>query len=119
MLKHLLRVTGVLTLLLVLWGGLSASAQNRNITGRVVDESGQPVIGAAVTVVGNTSIGAATDMNGNFSLNVPAGANISVESIGYVTQTFPVGTRTRFDIVLAEDNELLEETVVIGYGVQR
>ncbi len=94
-------------------------AQNRAISGTVVDESGAPVIGAAVTVVGNTRIGTATDLNGAFSLSVPAGATCSVESIGYVTQTFAVGNQTTFRIVLEEDNEMIEETVVIGYGVQK
>ena len=93
--------------------------QNKTINGKVVDAGGQPVIGAAVTVVGNTSIGVATDLNGAFTLNVPAGATISVESIGYQTQTFAVGNQSTFNIVLEEDNEMLEETVVIGYGVQR
>ena len=96
-----------------------SSAQNRTIRGTVVDTGGEPVIGAAVTVVGNTRIGAATDLNGAFSLNVPAGATISVESIGYKTQTFAVGNQSVFNVVLEEDTEMLEETVVIGYGVQK
>ena len=99
--------------------GTTAFGQNRTISGKIVDAGGQPVIGAAVTVVGNSRIGAATDMNGAFTLSVPAGANISVESIGYKGQTFAVGNQTTFNIVLEEDNELIEETVVIGYGVQR
>ena len=102
-----------------LLGAGTSFAQNRAISGKVVDESGAPVIGAAVTVVGNTRIGTATDINGAFSLNVPQGATCAVESIGYVTQTFAVGNQTTFNIVLAEDNEMLEETVVIGYGVQK
>ena len=96
-----------------------SSAQNRTIRDTVVDTGGEPVIGAAVTVVGNTRIGAATDLNGAFSLNVPAGATISVESIGYKTQTFAVGNQSVFNVVLEEDTEMLEETVVIGYGVQK
>ena len=61
-----------------LLGAGSVFAQNRTISGKVVDTAGDPVIGAAVTVVGNARIGAATDLNGAFSLSVPAGANISV-----------------------------------------
>ena len=118
MFKNLFKVSSVLLILSTLWGGLSASAQNRAISGKVVDASGEPVIGAAVTVVGNSRIGAATDMNGAFTLNVPAGANISVESIGYKSQTLAVGNQSVFNIVLEEDTEMLEETVVIGYGVQ-
>ncbi len=119
MLKNLMKVSGVLMILFTLAGSLPALAQNRTISGKIVDTSGQPVIGAAVTVVGNSRIGAATDLNGAFTLSVPAGANISVESIGYQGQTFAVGNQTNFNIVLEEDTEMLEETVVIGYGVQK
>ena len=120
MLKKLMNVAGALLMLFtLLGGGFDALAQNRTISGKVVDTSGEPVIGAAVTVVGNTRIGAATDLNGQFTLAVPAGATINVESIGYKSQTFAVGSQTNFNIVLEEDNEMLEETVVIGYGVQR
>lgn len=99
--------------------GTVATAQNRAITGTVVDESGVPIVGAAVVVVGNTSIGAVTDVNGVFRLNVPAGANINVSCIGYADQTVAVGDRTNFRFVLVEDAEFLDETVVIGYGVQK
>ena len=119
MLKHLMKVTGLLLALFTIWGGLEASAQNKAISGTVLDADGQPVIGAAVTVVGNTRIGTATDMDGKFSLSVPAGATISVESIGYQTQTLRVGDQSTFNIVLQEDNEMLEETVVVGYGTQK
>ena len=119
MLKNLMRVTGVLAILFTVWGGFEASAQNRTISGKIVDTNGQPIIGAAVTVVGDSRIGAATDLDGNFSLSVPAGASISVESIGYASKTFVVGDQSVFNIVLEEDTEMLEETVVIGYGTQK
>ena len=119
MLKNLMRVSSIMMILLASLGSFNASAQNRTISGTVVDSGGQPVIGAAVTVVGNTRIGAATDINGAFTLTVPAGANCNVESIGYKSQTFAVGNQTTFNIVLEDDTEMLEETVVIGYGVQK
>ena len=119
MVKKLQKATSVILMLCALFVSLGAYAQNRTISGKVVDVSGEPVIGAAVTVVGNTRIGAATDLNGNFTLNVPAGATISVESIGFKAQTFPVGSQSVFNITLEEDTEMLEETVVIGYGVQK
>ena len=119
MMKRLQKATSVILMLCALFGSLDALAQNRTISGKVVDTSGQPVVGAAVMVVGNTGIGAATDMNGAFTLNVPAGASINVESIGYKSQTFAVGNQSTFNIVLEEDAEILEETVVIGYGVQK
>ena len=99
--------------------GTVATAQNRAISGTVVDESGAPIIGAAVVVVGNTSIGAVTDVNGAFRLHVPAGANINVSCIGYADQTVAIGNQTTFRFVLAENTEFLDETVVIGYGVQK
>ena len=115
--KHLQKALSVILMLCAL--SLGAHAQNRTISGTVVDTHGDPVIGAAVTVVGNTQIGAATDLNGAFSLAVPAGASISVESIGYKPQTFVVGNQTTFNVILEDDTEMLEETVVIGYGVQK
>jgi TonB-linked SusC/RagA family outer membrane protein len=119
MLKKLQKATSVILMLCALFVSLGAYAQNRTISGKVVDTNGEPVIGAAVTVVGNSRIGAATDMNGAFSLSIPAGASISVESIGYKSQTFVVGSQSVFNITLEEDAEMIEETVVIGYGVQR
>ena len=99
--------------------GTVATAQNRAISGTVVDANGAPVVGAAVMVVGNARIGTTTDLNGAFRLQVPQGATIVVESIGYKSQTFPTAGQSTFAIVLEEDAELLDETVVIGYGVQR
>ena len=99
--------------------GTVATAQNRAISGTVVDANGAPVVGAAVVVVGNASIGAVTDANGTFRLNVPAGANINISCIGYADQTFSTVNQSVFNVTLEEDTEFLEETVVIGYGVQR
>ena len=99
--------------------GTVATAQNRAISGTVADASGAPVVGAAVVVVGNTSIGAVTNVDGTFRLNVPAGANIEVSCIGYAPQVIPVGNQSVFNVVLQEDTEFLDETVVIGYGVQK
>ena len=106
-------------LVMVLLSGSLAFAQNRSISGTVVDGAGVPIIGATVMVVGNNSIGAVTNVDGAFTLSVPAGANIAVSCIGYATQTVPVGNQTIFNFILEEDSEFLEETVVIGYGVQR
>ena len=97
----------------------NAFAQNRAISGTVVDASGAPIVGAAVVVVGNASIGAVTDADGAFRLSVPAGANINISCIGYADQTLAIGNQTVFNVVLEEDAEFLEETVVIGYGVQK
>lgn len=88
------------------------------VSGRVLDEQGAPVIGAGVMVDG-TSTGTATDINGNYTLQVPSNATLSVQSIGYRTEKIPVQGRTRIDITLATDHEMLDETVVVGYGTQK
>ena len=99
--------------------GVTLNAQNVNLRGKVVDSSGEPVIGASVVLVGNNSVGAITDLDGNYSLQVPANSSVTVSFIGYQSQTVAVGGRSTINFTLEEDNEFLEETVVIGYGVQR
>lgn len=89
-------------------------AQN-TITGSVVDGKGDPVIGAAVMIPGTTT-GASTDIDGKFQLSVQKGTKLEVSSIGYKTQEFTVGDSKVYNIVLEDDSELLEGTVVIGYG---
>ena len=116
MLKQLLKATGIMVMLCALFGSLDASAQNRAISGKVIDNGGQPIIGAAVMVPG-TSTGATTDLNGNFSLGVASGTALEVSCIGYATRT--VTAAENMVITLEEDAEILEETVVIGYGVQK
>jgi len=116
MLKKLLKVTGILTILLTLAGSVQTSAQPRAIFGKVVDPDGQPLIGAAVMVPG-TSTGASTDLDGNFNLRVNPGATLEVSCIGYVTRR--VAAQDNMVITLQEDAAMLEETVVVGYGVQR
>ena len=119
MFRPLKKTMGVLLALIAILCGISVSAQNKAVKGTVVDADGGPVIGAYVTLVGNTSVGAVTDINGAFSLNVPAGASLEVSCIGYATQEIPVGDKTVINVVLLEDVELLEETVVVGYGTQK
>ena len=87
------------------------------ISGTVNDALG-PMIGASVFEKGTTN-GTVTGNDGSFALNVQPGAVIVISSIGYVEQEIPVGNRTVFNVIMEEDLEMLEETVVIGYGVQR
>ena len=99
--------------------GVVSYAQNRLVSGKVVDGNGEPVAGASVVVVGQTSMGTATDFDGTWRLSVPDRANITISCIGYVSQTVSVAGRSVIDVTLEEDSEFLEETVVIGYGVQK
>ena len=95
------------------------SGQNRVINGVVVDATGAYVAGASAIVSGNPSIGTVTGIDGRFSISVPPGSSLEVSCLGYAGQTIQVGDRTELRIVLIEDTEYLEETVVIGYGVQK
>lgn len=100
---------------LLLIGGV-AFAQTA-VTGNVVDAaSGDLIIGASVLEVGTTN-GTITDFDGNFNLKVSAGATLSISYMGYKTQTLAVGNQTVFKVRLGEDSELLDEVVVVGYGV--
>ena len=89
----------------------------KKITGTVVDAEG-PVIGASVIEKG-TSNGVVTDFDGNFTLSVKPGATIVISYIGYEAQEIRIGDQSSFNITLKEDNALLEEVVVVGYGVQK
>ena len=93
-------------------------AQNTvTVKGTVIDPAKQPVIGAAVMQAGTTN-GAATDIDGNFTLTVPMGATLEVSAIGYETKQV-VANSTSMTITLAEESTMLDETVVVGYGVQK
>ncbi len=100
--------------LLLLSTGI-AYAQNK-ISGTVVDESGLSVIGAGVVQKGTTN-GVITDMDGNFTISVPDGAVLEFSSLNYVTQEVPATDGMK--VVLVESQEVLDEIVVIGYGVQK
>ena len=120
MLKHFLKVavSVLVTAAFVLCSG-NALAQNRSLSGKVVDGTGAPVVGAAVMVVGQTSNGTVTDAVGQFALRVPANARLIVSCLGYADKQVEVGNQSVITIVLEEDVTYLDETVVIGYGVQK
>ena len=97
---------------------LVAFAQGRQISGTVIDGTGEPIIGANVLEVGTTN-GVITDIDGNFKLNVQPNAKIQVSFIGYITQTVTVGSQSNIKVTLKEDAQALDEVVVVGYGVQK
>ena len=108
------------SLVLALGALLQLQAQNRAVGGTVLDASGQPVVGAVVMVPG-TNNAVVTDVDGHFSIRVGAGeASLEVSCLGYTTQTLNVpAAQGSVSVVLQEDNMMLEETVVVGYGVQK
>ena len=106
-----------LTILLAVVSSALLSAQD-TVTGTVVSGSdGMPVIGAAVMEVGNTTNGTVTDIDGKFSISVPEGAELIFVSIGFKDLTAKASPV--MNITLEEDSQMLEETVVTGYTVQR
>lgn len=106
----------ILSILLI---PVSAYAQNqRTVTGTVMDESGEPLIGASVKVVGEP-IGAATDLDGRYTLKVPAAATqLTFSYVGYENLTVHI-TSNVINVTLKPNNEVLDEVVVIGYGTQK
>ena len=99
--------------LLLMLGTVAAVAQNAS--GVVVDAAnGEPIIGASILEIGTTN-GTITDFDGNFSLNVQPGAKLAISYMGYKTQELVAGLN--MNVKLGEDSELLDEVVVVGYGV--
>ena len=103
----------LLLTLLVLLMSTNAFAQRLTATGKVVDAAGLEVIGASVLEKGTTN-GVVTNLDGEFSLSVGQNATLVISFIGY--KTIEVKAATNMNITLQEDNELLDEVVVIGYG---
>ena len=106
-------------LVLLLSASVIMTAQQHNVSGVVKDKSGAVLIGVAVFERGNTSNGVVTDTLGKFSINVSPEAFLEVSCIGYKGVVEHVQGRSTIDFVLSDDNELLEATVVIGYGTSK
>lgn len=92
--------------------------QKRTVSGIIVDNYGEPVIGANVVERGTTN-GIITDTEGNFSLNIDINAVLRVSYIGYITQEVAIGNQNHVTITLQEDTQALDEVIVIGYGTTR
>jgi TonB-linked SusC/RagA family outer membrane protein len=102
-------------LALALMCSMSALAQNKVVKGQVVDENGEPIIGATVSVAGEKGKGTITDLNGNYTISVPGNAKVTVTYVGYLPQTISPGGKLQ----LKADSQNLNEVVVVGYGSQK
>ena len=91
--------------------------QKTQVTGVIVDASGEPLIGVSVVEKGNKTNGAVTDIDGKFVINVPANSSLVVSYVGYKTQEVAVAGKHNINVTLKEDAEMLNDVVVIGYGV--
>ena len=99
-------------------GILEVTQQGITVTGTVSDKF-EPLPGVSVQIVG-TSQGGVTDMSGKFSITVPGkGSKLQFSYLGYNTQVIEIGNKTYFEIILTENVSMLEEVVVVGYGVQK
>jgi len=96
---------------------MTALAQGGGITGRVIDETGEPIIGASVIEKANQSNGVITNVDGQFTIKVAQGATLVVSYIGYTQQE--VSARNGMTVTMKEDENTLQDVVVIGYGVQK
>ena len=90
----------------------------KRITGQVLDEQGEPLIGVNVLVEG-TTIGAITNLDGNFTIEAPVGSTLSITYVGYAPQTVKVGVQNTYNVQLASDARLLSEVVVTALGIKR
>lgn len=90
--------------------------QARRITGKVVDQNGEPIIGATIRPVGS-STGTVTDADGNFTINVVPGRELQISSIGFRDEI--VRAAANMNVVLKNSEEALDEVVVVGYGTQK
>lgn len=105
-------------LLLMLFIPIMAFAQNTQVKGTVRDKVGESLIGVSVVEKGTTN-GTMTDIDGNYELKVQSNAALEFSYIGYVSQSVDVKGRNQVNVTMQEDNQMLDEVVVIGYGAQR
>ncbi len=108
-----------LLLLFVVLGAMSAYAET--IRGTVVDDTGEPLIGATVTLKGGNGVATATDIDGNYVLQVanPKTAVLVFSYIGMLPKEVKVEGRSKVDVTLVTNTQQLEEVVVVGYGQQK
>ena len=110
------KITVFFSALVWMVSALALSAQNIAVKGNVVDGAGEAIVGANVVLKGSTTVYALTDVGGNFSLNVPSDGVLEVSSLGYVSQDVPVAGQKNIKVVLVEDSQLLDETIVVAFG---
>lgn len=103
------------TMLLTIFGLQSIVAQTVNVNGTVTDSTGEPLIGVSITIK-NGAGGTTTNIDGEYSISVNTDATLNYSYVGYLTHQEKVNGRTKIDVVLQENSELLDEIVVIGYG---
>ncbi len=97
----------------------TSQPNKKQVKGTIKDENGEAIIGASIQVEGSSTTGTITDFDGNFVLDVPENSILKISYVGYHPEEVKVKDKNFFNIVLVEDSKLLDEVVVVGYGVQR
>jgi len=108
----------LLLALCTLFSVVLPAQQRRTVTGVITDTSGEAIIGATILVKGTTQ-GTVSDIDGAFTLEVTDDAVVAISYIGYIPQEIPVLGKSNLAVVLQEDRQMLDEVVVVGYGVMR
>ena len=98
--------------------GVTLSAQNVTVKGVVRDSGGNPIPGAGVLVQGTTN-GVAAGLDGDYTISAPANGTLVFKAVGFKDSVVPVQGKTQIDVVMTEDAEALEGTIVVGYGSAR
>ena len=115
---QILRLAALTCLLAVLGSVPAFSQKGITVKGTVIDGEGLPVIGAGVTLKGTTT-GVAAGVDGSFTITVPGEtAVIEVSALGYTTQEVKIGKQRTLTVVLQDDTQSIEATVVVAYGTQ-
>lgn len=108
----------ILFLMMALFGLYGQMMAQTTVTGNVKDGTGEPIIGASVIVTG-TSNGTVTDFDGNFTMKAKEGDELTISYVGYISQTVKVSGSAPINVTLLEDNAVIDEVVVVGYGTQK
>ena len=107
-----------LTMLLVLFlMGIGATMAQIQVQGIVVNEQGEPAIGATVRVKENATLGTVTDIDGKFALAIPSNGRLIISYVGFKTQE--VSASTYVKVVMENDTEVLDEVIVVAYGTAK
>ena len=100
----------------VLAMSFTAAAQNINVSGVVTDQAGEPIVGANVVLAGSSTVYALTDVSGAYKISVPRNGTLDVSCLGYQSVSVPVNGQTTLNIVLQDDTQMLDETIVVAFG---
>ncbi len=112
------RLLAMLTLFVFCFGAF-AQSESMKITGKVIDETNEPMIGVTVMLPGTTT-GTVTDFDGNFSLEAPKGSKtLTISFVGYESQTVTIPANNNINVKMEPQTQLLNDVVVVGYGTQR